>query len=142
MMEGMDAPATETDFPSGPWAGFYQFDGRCFPQQLELTFEGGVIRGGGWDNVGEFTIKGSYDLECVCNGRELCPVGIASSCDEVTGLFAHRTLTEICNQVGDGACAEVGRSTEPSAPRTSATCDKVCAADCAGSPHCLQSCGC
>jgi hypothetical protein len=63
MMGCMDALATEIDFPSGPWAGFYQFDGRCFPQQLELTFEGGVIRGGGWDNIGEFTIKGSYDLE-------------------------------------------------------------------------------
>ena len=88
------------------------------------------------------TTKGSYDLECVCNGQALCPVGIASSCDEIAGLFAHRSLTEICNQVGDGDCAEVGKPAAPSAPRTSPTCDKVCAADCAGAPHCLKSCGC
>ena len=62
MISGMDAAATERDFPSGPWTGYYQHDRRCFPQQLELTFDGGVIRGGGWDDVGEFTIKGSYDL--------------------------------------------------------------------------------
>lgn len=62
MIVAMDAAATEQDFPSGPWTGFYQHGGRRCPQHLELTFDGGVIRGGGWDNIGEFTIKGSYDL--------------------------------------------------------------------------------
>jgi hypothetical protein len=30
---------------------------------MELTFEGGIVRGAGWDNLGEFVIKGSYYLE-------------------------------------------------------------------------------
>ena len=48
-------------WPSGPWTGFYQRQGRKHQQDLELTFDGGVIRGGGWDDVGEFVVKGSYD---------------------------------------------------------------------------------
>ncbi|MSR40143.1 MAG: hypothetical protein EXS02_15070 [Planctomycetes bacterium] len=55
--------ATEHDFPSGPWTGFYQFEGSEYPQQLMLRFVGGVITGGGMDNLGEFTIKGSYELD-------------------------------------------------------------------------------
>ena len=55
--------AREGDFPSGPWTGFYQYQGRRLPHDFELTFDNGVIRGGGWDGVGEFVIKGSYDLE-------------------------------------------------------------------------------
>jgi hypothetical protein len=88
------------------------------------------------------TTKGSYDLECVCDGRQLCPVGIASSCDELEGLFAHKTLADICNQAGDGVCAEVGKPGGASSPRGSATCDRGCAAECAGAPPCLPTCGC
>ena len=75
----MQVTATEADFPSGPWAGFYQQDGRSYPQQLELTFTGGVVRGGGWDGLGEFSIKGCYELDtrevrwtkCYESGRRL-----------------------------------------------------------------------
>jgi hypothetical protein len=63
MMRRMFAAALDTDFPSGPWTGFYQQTGRRYAQDMELTFEGGVIRGAGWDNQGEFVIKGCYDLE-------------------------------------------------------------------------------
>ncbi len=59
------------DFPSGPWTGFYQLDGRRLPQDLELTFDDGVIRGGGWDGVGEFVVKGSYDAE---SGEVRCTI--------------------------------------------------------------------
>lgn len=54
--------ATETDFPSGAWTGFFQQTGRRMTQDMELTFDGGVIRGGGWDSIGDFVIKGCYDL--------------------------------------------------------------------------------
>lgn len=57
----MAGSGADADFPSGPWTGFYQHRGQRFAQDLELTFDGGVVRGGGWDNVGEFEIKGSYD---------------------------------------------------------------------------------
>lgn len=62
MILRMLAEATETDFPTGAWTGFYQQTGRRVAQDMELTFADGVIRGAGWDNVGEFVIKGCYDL--------------------------------------------------------------------------------
>jgi hypothetical protein len=88
------------------------------------------------------TTHGSYDVECVCNASSLCPVGIASSCDEIEGLFAHKSLTDICNQAGDGMCTEVGRAGRTPSRSTPSTCDGVCAADCAGSPACMAACGC
>jgi len=62
-MDFMHAPAREADFPSSPWTGFFQVSGRRIPEDLELTFDGGVIRGSGWDRHGDFGIKGCYDLE-------------------------------------------------------------------------------
>lgn len=49
------------EFRSGTWTGFYQQARRQHRMDLELTFDGGVLRGGGWDEIGEFRIKGSYD---------------------------------------------------------------------------------
>jgi hypothetical protein len=84
----------------------------------------------------------TYDLECVCNGNALCPVGVASSCDELAGLLTHRTIADICNQAGDGACTEVGQTQATPAPTHSATCDQGCAAECEGAASCIQMCGC
>ena len=33
------------------------------PEDLELTFDGGVVRGSGWDRNGDFVVKGCYDLD-------------------------------------------------------------------------------
>jgi hypothetical protein len=91
------------------------------------------------------TTTGTYDLECVCNGNSLCPVGTASSCDDLPGLFAKKSLADICNQDG---CTEVtppkaASGSTPAMPATrSSTCDPDCVADCAGSPPCVQACGC
>jgi hypothetical protein len=56
-------------FPSGPWTGFYCYPNRHVkhPMNLQLTFEHGKISGSGDDNIGAFTISGSYNdvgLEC------------------------------------------------------------------------------
>jgi hypothetical protein len=59
----MSNPAADADFQSGPWTGFFQVDGQKVPQDLELTFGDGVLRGGGWDARGEFVVRGSYDLD-------------------------------------------------------------------------------
>jgi hypothetical protein len=92
------------------------------------------------------TTTGTYDLECVCNGNTLCPVGTATRCEDLPGLFAKKSLADICNQDG---CTEVTKpataatTSTPTAPSTrSSTCDPDCAADCASSPPCLQACGC
>ena len=66
MMTAEQPPTLETDprFPSGPWTGF--FLQRGFPgkqmMDLRLTFQAGNLNGEGRDWVGEFLIKGRYDL--------------------------------------------------------------------------------
>jgi len=62
-----DAPAPEADdrFPSGPWTGFFlqrEVNGKCW-MELDLRFSRGLIRGQGRDRVGEFLIRGRYQLD-------------------------------------------------------------------------------
>jgi hypothetical protein len=55
---------TDPRFPSGPWVGFFlqrQIPGRHL-MELQLSFSQGVISGEGRDWVGEFIIRGRYDL--------------------------------------------------------------------------------
>ena len=53
-------------FPSGPWSGFFLqpslYDGRV-KMALNLTFRDGKVTGCGDDRVGNFSLKGSYDLD-------------------------------------------------------------------------------
>jgi hypothetical protein len=63
-------PTLETDprFPSGPWTGFFlqkSLPGRHL-MELRLTFQNGAMTGEGRDWVGEFLVKGQYDLS---NGK-------------------------------------------------------------------------
>ena len=59
-------PLFETDprFPSGPWTGF--FLQKTLPgkhtMELRLTFQNGAMTGEGRDWVGEFHVKGQYNL--------------------------------------------------------------------------------
>ena len=64
---GPATPAVETDprFPSGEWVGFWlqrAYAGRQW-MRLILTFKDGVISGGGSDRVGDFDMRGTYDLK-------------------------------------------------------------------------------
>jgi len=55
---------TDARFPSGPWTGFFLqpiIPGRHL-MELRLTFGEGQITGEGRDWVGEFLIRGSYQL--------------------------------------------------------------------------------
>jgi DNA-directed RNA polymerase subunit K/omega len=57
-------PAASPDddlFPSGAWTGFYLQGGARFRQDLDLTFQDGVLRGSGGDGIGAFTVQGHYD---------------------------------------------------------------------------------
>jgi hypothetical protein len=57
-------PETDPRFPSGAWTGFWVQ--RCYVGRqymtLNLAFADGVVRGDGFDRVGEFTLAGTYDL--------------------------------------------------------------------------------
>jgi hypothetical protein len=51
-------------FPSGPWTGFFVqpvLPGRHW-MELHLTFKDGTIRGEGRDWVGQFLVRGRYDV--------------------------------------------------------------------------------
>src|SRR5437764_12603644 len=56
---------TDPRFPSGPWIGFFlqkhQPAGK-HGTELHLTFKQGAMTGEGRDWVGEFLIRGRYDL--------------------------------------------------------------------------------
>jgi hypothetical protein len=55
---------TDPRFPSGPWIGFWlqkSHPGRNM-MELRLTFQGGAMTGEGRDWVGDFLIKGRYDV--------------------------------------------------------------------------------
>ncbi len=93
------------------------------------------------------TISPSFDLECLCDGNELCPIGIAATCGDIATLLNGRTVADICNQIGSGTCLEVGSPTTATTgtggqPGASSTCDTDCASDCANAPTCLTACGC
>ncbi len=50
-------------FPSGPWAGFYNYrPGDRHRMQLHLHFANGQMTGEGADDIGRFLIKGRYDV--------------------------------------------------------------------------------
>ncbi len=85
-----------------------------------------------------FRIRGSVvDIQCVCFGESLCPLGTPSTCAEATQLLANQSEAAACSQVMEGRCIAL-----PVAPAKPSTCDKVCAADCRGDTTCRQSCGC
>ena len=65
-MNAEQAPHLETDprFPSGPWVGFFlqkELPGK-HTMELRLTFQAGEMTGEGRDRVGDFLVKGRYDL--------------------------------------------------------------------------------
>jgi hypothetical protein len=90
-----------------------------------------------------FRIHGTVlDLECWCSGK-LCPVGVATTCDQIPPLLADQTEDTVCVQVNEGRCTDPsGTSSGGGSGSGGGTCDKTCQAECAGDPSCMQQCGC
>jgi hypothetical protein len=66
LMNAKEAIAVETDprFPSGPWVGFFlqpTIPGR-HSMEIHLTFSSGTMKGEGRDWVGQFVIRGRYEV--------------------------------------------------------------------------------
>jgi hypothetical protein len=55
---------TDSRFPSGPWKGFFLQPSSSDRHwmELNLSFRQGDLRGEGRDRVGEFLIRGRYDV--------------------------------------------------------------------------------
>lgn len=53
----------DSEYPSGPWTGYWVAAGCRFRQDLVLRFSDRVMRGEGIDTIGRFVVEGSYDPE-------------------------------------------------------------------------------
>jgi len=85
-----------------------------------------------------FRIRGNaLDIECACNGY-LCPLGTPSTCDQAVKVLSLQTELQVCQQIHEGRCV----AGTPTPSPASGTCDKACAAECAGNPGCYRLCGC
>lgn len=97
-----------------------------------------VVDGNRFPNCG-FRIRGTVvDLQCVCNGESLCPMGTPSTCQQAAELLASQSELATCTQVMEGRCTSLGPAKTPKA----SDCDRICAADCGTDALCRQSCGC
>jgi hypothetical protein len=87
-------------------------------------------------NCGFRAGTGLIDVQCFCDNW-LCPLGATLTCGQARELLATQFELTACSQVSEGRCA--ARSV---VPPTGTSCDKNCAATCAGDPGCLRLCGC
>lgn len=87
-------------------------------------------------NCGFRTGAGLIDVECLCDNF-LCPLGATLTCGQARDLLASQFELTACSQVSEGRCAP-----RSAIPPTGSSCDKNCAAMCAGDPGCIRLCGC
>jgi hypothetical protein len=102
---------------------------------------------GAFSGCGFRTLTENFDLECLCNGVYVCPIGVAQACGDVASLLAGRTSIDICNLVSTGACQQVGSAPSTTGGNTgtggtSSSCDPDCLSDCSNVPTCVEACGC
>jgi hypothetical protein len=79
------------------------------------------------------------DLECLCNGESLCPIGVPATCADAQQLLNQQGgALSVCQQVDQGSCLDVvdAGSSAPS------SCDKACESQCQSDPGCISLCGC
>lgn len=91
-----------------------------------------------WPGCGFRVLGGTaLDLECVC-GSALCPIGVATTCEQASQLLSTQNVLAVCQQASEGRC--VGLS--PADSGAPSTCDRNCQIGCGAAPDCLQICGC
>jgi hypothetical protein len=84
---------------------------------------------------------GVLDLECFCSDQ-LCPVGVASSCQQAAALLDGQSELTVCQQVSEERCVPLGGGADAGGTGGGGTCDPTCRDGCGGDPSCLQLCGC
>jgi hypothetical protein len=82
------------------------------------------------------------DLECVCSGDMLCPIGVANSCNDATQLLMAQDALIVCEQVSEGRCLPLVTGDATTSTGTTGTCTASCQDQCSGAPDCLELCGC
>jgi hypothetical protein len=90
------------------------------------------------------------DLECVCSGGQLCPIGVPTTCDAVAQLLTQQqSALQVCQQVSTGSCQALGGSGSSSGSGSgsssgstlSGAC-QACLSSCGMTPACFSTCGC
>lgn len=82
------------------------------------------------------------DLECVCSGV-LCPIGVPESCPNAAALLQNQNVLQVCEQASEGLCLPTAAFVADGGNTGAASeCNTVCESQCAGSPGCIQLCGC
>lgn len=49
-------------------------------------------------------LPGSLELECLCPGETVCPMGKPKTCDAARTTIASSNVVYVCSQVSDGNC--------------------------------------
>jgi hypothetical protein len=98
-----------------------------------------------WPSCGFRVTGGStLDLECLCSGS-LCPIGVATTCEQAAGLLSAQTQLMVCEQVSENRCVSLATPSSGqggSEAGTSSTCNQSCLVGCGTAADCLQLCGC
>ncbi len=108
-----------------------------------LTVDQGAYAGCGFRQGG----ASPYDLECLCAGGELCPIGAPTSCQTAVQLLQQeQSALVVCQQASTGGClspaaSSSGGGSGSSSGGLSAAC-QTCVDNCGGTPACYMSCGC
>jgi hypothetical protein len=91
-----------------------------------------------------FRIRGEIaDLQCDCQGEELCPIGTPTSCSQAAQMLEAQSALTVCSQGLEGRCSPlVQGASSTSSSGGSNGCDKACAADCGNDFNCRKTCGC
>lgn len=93
-----------------------------------------------------FRIRGSaVDLQCVCNGEWLCPMGTPSTCAQAAQLVSSQNELIVCAQISEDRCASLRTTAGSTSSSGGGTpdCDKMCLSTCdPGDSGCRKLCGC
>jgi hypothetical protein len=99
---------------------------------------------------GFYFTGGSIFLACLCS-NDLCPIGLAATCDQAASVLNSSNEGTVCGEASDNACTVIttaGANTSTSTGTTTSEagsasgCDPDCESSCAGEPDCIQLCGC
>jgi hypothetical protein len=100
---------------------------------------GVYVTQGAFPNCG-FRLHGAsaLDLECLCNGEYLCPMGAPTSCAAAQQvLYQQVSSLIVCEAVDEGSCPDIIVDAS-----SSSSCDRACESQCQSDPGCVSLCGC
>jgi hypothetical protein len=137
---GSSTPSTSTSSTSGVLCSTDPQTGVSLCEQVTAC-PGVDVDQGAFPGCG-FRLHGpsKLDLECLCNGESLCPIGVPTSCADAAQLLTQQgSALVVCQQADNGGCLAVGAEAGAGG---SSSCDRACESQCQSDPGCVSLCGC